>query len=95
MNILNLHTNEKEVSAMPLFKGELGTATAMLLQKDGSLKEHLSKTPALLVCVTGNVVYEDATATKVALQPGDYVAIPANVNHWLVASVKSQLLLLK
>lgn len=95
MNIIDLHPSEKEVSAFPLFKGELGTSTAMQLQKDGALKEHKAKTPVLLVCVTGNVTYEDATPTKVVLEPGDYVMIPPNVKHWLVAAKKSQLLLLK
>lgn len=95
MNILELHQNEKEVSAIPLFKGELGTATAMQLQKDGIIKEHMSKTPALLVCVSGVVTYEDETGQEIVLESGDYVMITPNVKHWLIASVKSQLLLLK
>lgn len=95
MNILELHTNEKEVSAVILFKGELGTATAIQLQRNGTLKEHISKTPALLVCVSGVVNYKDEKDQEIVLEPGDYVHILPKVKHWLYASVKSHLLLLK
>lgn len=95
MNILDLHQNEKEVSAIGLFKGELGTATAIQLQENGILKAHISKTPALLLCVSGVITYADETEQEITLEPGDYVLIVPNVKHWLVASVASQLLLLK
>lgn len=95
MNIKELHTQEKEVSAVSLFKGELGTATAIQLDAEATLKEHITKTPALLLCVSGFVTYEDETDREIKLEQGDYVSISPNVKHWLYASVKSQLILLK
>lgn len=95
MNIIELHNQEKEVSAVSLFKGELGSASSIQLQRNGTLKEHITKTSALLLCISGFVKYKDETETEVALEPGDYVMISPNVKHWLFASVKSQLVLLK
>ncbi|WP_298776451.1 hypothetical protein [uncultured Empedobacter sp.] len=53
MNLEELHQQEKEVSATLLFKGEMGTSTAIRLEEKGILKEHITKTAALLVCVSG------------------------------------------
>jgi quercetin dioxygenase-like cupin family protein len=95
MKISNLHTQDKEVSAISLFKGELGTSTAIQILKDGKLKEHITKTPALLLCIVGKVNYEDETGQLIELSSGDYVDITPNVKHWLTASELSQLVLLK
>ena len=95
MKISNLHTQDKEVSAISLFKGELGTSTAIQILKDGKLKEHITKTPALLLCIEGKVNYEDETGQLIELSSGDYVDITPNVIHWLTASELSQLVLLK
>ncbi len=95
MTLLELHNNQKEVSVAPLFKGELGTTSAIQLQKDGRLAEHITKTPALLICIEGHVTFENENNQKISLKPGDYVLIEPNVKHWLHAFEKSQLLLLK
>lgn len=95
MNIEDLHSNEKEVSAIPLFKGELGTSTAIQLRRNGTLREHITKTPALLLCISGFITYEDESEQEIGLEPGDYVLIEPNVKHWLNAAVSSQLVLLK
>lgn len=94
-NLIEIHNLDKEISAVSLFKGELGTATAIQLERNGNLKEHISKTSALLLCVNGYVTYQDETEQEVKLESGDYVHIAPNVKHWLNASVKSQLILLK
>lgn len=95
MNIKTLHQNDKEVSAIGLFKGEIGSATAMQLQANGHLKEHLTKTPALLLCISGRVTYNDENERTVTMESGDYVQIIPFVKHWLHADVISQLVLLK
>lgn len=94
-NLSELHQSDKEVSAQSLFKGELGTTTAIQLQRNGTLKEHITKTPALLLCIDGSVTYEDETEQEFVLESGDYINITPNVKHWLYASVQSQLVLLK
>lgn len=95
MNIKELHLSEKEVSAIRLFKGELATATAIQLQKNGTLKEHITKSPALLLCISGSVTYQDETGKKIVLVQGDYFPIKPDIKHWLYAVIDSQLVLLK
>lgn len=95
MNIQKLHSYEKEVSAISLFKGEIISSTAIQNLENGRLKEHITKTPALLLCISGQLSYQDETGYKLDLEAGDYTPIEPNVTHWLIASEKSQLLLLK
>lgn len=95
MNLSELHDQSKEVSALALFKGEIGSATAIQLLRNGTLKEHITKTPALLLCVSGTVTYEDENNHEEKLSSGDYFMITANVKHWLYASVDSHLVLFK
>jgi len=95
MNIKELHTQEKPVSAISLFKSELGNATAIQILQGGLLKEHITKTPALLICVEGEVVFENENGLKEKLLPGDYVNIEPMVKHWVVGTIESQLILIK
>ena len=95
MNLEEIHDKEKEVSAKPIFKGEIGTTIAIQLQRHGTLKEHITTTPALLVCVNGFVRYEDENELEVELEAGDFIEIAPHIKHWLNASVKSQLILMK
>lgn len=95
MNIKELHTKEKPVSAVSLFKGELGNATAIQILQGGILKEHITKIPALLVCMEGEVIFENENGIKVTLTPGDYVNIEPMVKHWVEGTTDSQLLLIK
>ncbi len=95
MNIISLHPIDKEVSAVSLFKGELGSATAIQLAKDAKFKEHTTKTPALLLCIAGKVKYEDETGILQELNVGDYIHIVPLVTHWLNAALPSQLILMK
>jgi len=94
MNIKNSHSTEKPVSAIQLFKGE-GTATALQILQNQQLKEHTTKVAALLICVSGEVVFENEMGIKETLQNGDYVNIEPLVKHWVVGNLDSQLLLLK
>ena len=95
MNIKELHTQEKPVSATSLFKSELGNATAIQILKGEKLKEHITKIPALLLCVEGEVVFENEKGEKNSLHSGDYVNIEPNVKHWVFANETSQLVLIK
>jgi len=95
MNIQKLHTHDKEVSAISLFKREVGSSTSIQILENAKLKEHITKTPALLLCIAGQVSYQDETGYKLSLAAGDYTHIEPNITHWLIATEKSQLLLLK
>jgi len=94
MNLKNNHTAEKAVSAILLFKGE-GTATGLQILQNQELKEHTTKVPALLLCILGEVVFENEKGIKETLRNGDYIPIEALVKHWVIAKEDSQLVLLK
>lgn len=94
MNLKNNHSIEKPVSAIVLFKGE-GIATALQITQNQQLKEHTTKVPALLICVNGEVVFENENGIKETLLSGDYIHIEPLVKHWVVANQDAQLLLLK
>ena len=95
MNIKDLHTKLKPVSAIPHFKAEEGNVTAIQILNNQLLKEHTTKIPALLVCVTGEVVLENERGIKENLLPGDYVNIEPIIKHSVKGIEDSQLLLIK
>ena len=95
MNVKELHTQEKPVSAISIFKSELGNATAIKILKDETLKEHITKIPALLICVEGEAIFENEKGFKETLKTGDYVNIEPMVKHWVKAKIESQFILIK
>ncbi|WP_296619420.1 hypothetical protein [Marivirga sp.] len=95
-HISELHDSNKGVSAKPIFKSSLGgNTTAIQLLKNETLKEHSSKTDALLICIDGKAFYKDEEGNENELNPGNYVEIKADVKHWLESPMDSQLLLIK
>ena len=93
--INTLHDETKDVSAKLLFKGSENTTTALQIKKDGLLQEHITKVEALLVCVSGEVVFENEKGIKQTLKTGNYIKIEAMVKHWVKGLQDSQLLLIK
>lgn len=94
MNIKNQHPENKALSFVSLFKGTDGTVTSMSLNKGAELKSHITKIPALLICISGQAIYA-TEGNKVDLHSGDYIEIPPMVEHWLTGTEDSQLLLIK
>lgn len=95
MNVKDLHTKGKPVSAISLFKGERGNATAIQILADGILEEHITKIPAMLICLEGEVIFENEKGMKETLRTGNYVNIEPMVKHWVKGTVESQLILIK
>lgn len=95
MNITQLHIEEKPVSAISLFKSELGNATALKILKGETLKEHQTKIPALLICISGEAIFENEKGIKETLKQGDYVHIEPMVKHWVLGIEETQLILIK
>ncbi|WMN06289.1 cupin domain-containing protein [Marivirga arenosa] len=95
-HIKELHEKNKGVSAKPIFKSSLGgNTTSIQLLKNEKLKEHSSKTDALLICIEGKVLYQDKDNNKYELKPGYYVEIKANVKHELESILESHLILIR
>lgn len=95
MNIKEIHTQEKPVSAISLFKSDQGNATAIQILPGEKLKEHITKIPALLICIEGEVIFENEKGVKETLKSGDYVNIEPLVTHWVEGIELSQLVLIK
>lgn len=94
MNLKDLHT-DKEVSAKLISQQLKSNAIAIQISENGTLKEHITKDPAVLFCVLGRVEYEDEKGVKIELVPGDFHQIQPMIKHWVKALEQSQLLLLK
>lgn len=95
MNIKELFTTDNPVSAQSLFKSESGNATVIKIQAGGKLKEHSSKTAALLICIEGHAVFGDEKGVRQPLLFGDYVQIEPMVKHWIEGIDESQFILIK
>lgn len=95
MNLKNLHTENKAVQTSVLFQPTDGKVISLQIAKNEQLAEHMTKVPALLVCVSGNATYKDENGISITLQSGDYFNIPVNVKHWVDAHEESNFLLIK
>lgn len=95
MNLKQLHPEAKGVQTNMMFPAKDGKVISLQILKDNQLKEHTTAVPALLVCVNGEVVFEDEKGQSIALKSGDYVKIEPNVKHWVNAKTDSNLLLIK
>ncbi|MGM0478509.1 MAG: cupin domain-containing protein [Bacteroidota bacterium] len=95
MHLTTFHNSEKPLSAKQLFNGSEGKVVAIHLKKGGELKEHITKVPALLIGVMGEIVYEDEKGQKINLKSGDFTEIEPQVKHWLVAKADSEAILIK
>ena len=94
MNIKDKHS-DKVVSAYPLFKGVEGSATAIQIQKGEQLKEHITKTEAFLICISGSARFGNEKGETHDLKCGDCVLIEPMLKHWVDGIETSQLMLLK
>ncbi len=94
MNLKNLHTENKGVQTSIVFE-PTEKVISMQIAKDEQLKEHVSKIPALLVCVSGKATFGDEKGQKINLESGEYVKIEPNVTHWIDAFEDSNFLLIK
>ena len=94
MNLKNLHPENKAVQTSILFEPK-EKVISLQIAKGEQLKEHITKVPALLVCVSGNAVFDNEKGEKTELQSGDYVLIEENVKHWVDAFEDSNFLLIK
>lgn len=95
MKLSEQHPADKTVSAKSFFKMEEGNATAIQILKNEKFKEHITKVPALLMCVSGKIVFENEQSLKEPLSAGEYILIAPHVKHWMQAEEDSQLVLLK
>ena len=95
MNLKNLHVDNKPVQTQLLFESKDARVISMQIGKGEILKEHVSKTPALLVCVSGTAVFSNKKGQIITLSSGSYVMIEVDVKHEVRAIEESNFLLIK
>ncbi len=95
MNLKELHKDSIGVQTNMIFPTIEGKVISLQILKGSQLKEHITKVPALLICVLGNAIYEDEKGNKITLLSGDFVKIEPNVKHWVDGIEDSNLLLIK
>ena len=94
MNLKDVFTESKPLQTKKMFNSNESVTTIQLLA-DAQLKEHVTKVPAFLVCVAGEVFFENEKGVKEKLHSGDFINIEPGVKHWLNAESDSLLLLIK
>jgi quercetin dioxygenase-like cupin family protein len=95
MNLQALHSENKPLQTKIVFTGSEGKVISIQLEKEAILKEHITKTPAFLLCVVGQVLFENELGVSTTIRNGDYIHIDAEVKHWLIAKENSNLVLIK
>ncbi len=95
MILKNLHTENTAVQTQLLFEPNDKKVVSLQIAKGETLKEHVSKIPALLVCISGNAVFTDEKGTVINLNSGVYVMIEVNIKHEVQAIEESNFLLIK
>ena len=75
MNLKELHTDSKGIQTNMMFPATDGKVISLQILKNNTLEEHITKVPALLVCVSGKATFSDEKDQKILLQSGDYVKI--------------------
>lgn len=94
MNLKEIHTDAKAVQTKMLLQVEEGKVISLQIEAGEQLKEHVSKVPALLVCVSGKGIYKDESG-ETNMKEGDYVFIKKDVKHEVDAITKANFLLMK
>lgn len=95
MDVKDFPQDKKAISFTSLFKTTKGTVTSIQILAGEQLKEHLTKVPALLLCLAGEAVFENEKGIKQVLIPGYYVNIEPQIKHWVNAKSTSNLILIK
>lgn len=94
MNLKTLFKNDKLLQTKKIFTALEGV-TVIHLNAGSHLKEHTTAIPALLVCISGEVFFENEKSYSERLVAGDFVNIEPKVKHWVLAEYESTLLLIK
>mgnify|MGYP001193246548 CR=1 FL=1 len=95
MNIKDLHKDTKAISTASLFKTAEGNVTSIQILAGEQLKEHITKVTALLLCLSGEAIFENENGIKLTLTTGAYVNIEPGIKHWINAISISNLILIK
>lgn len=94
-SISNVFKDEKAIQTKVLFNNVDQKVIVLKIQENEVLKEHVSKVAALLVCINGEAIYKEKDGRTISMKNGDFVEIPKEVLHEVVATKESEFLLIK
>lgn len=94
-NISSVLGNDKAVQNSLLFNNVDQKVIVLKILANEILAEHISKVPALLVCVSGEGIYKEKEGQSILMKDGDYVLIPQDILHEVSAIKTSEFLLIK
>ncbi len=94
MNLQDLFIDNKPLQTKKIFTAAEGVI-AIQLTAGGELKEHVTKVAAFLICVSGEVIFENENGVSEKMLTGDFINIEPGVKHWLKSIADSNLLLIK
>lgn len=95
MNLTDeLLATDKMISVKNILK-EQASATLIRIKENGVLKEHQSRTNALLVLLSGKAIYKEADRTVSLVDSHDFVRIPEKTTHEVLGEKDSLLLLIQ
>lgn len=95
MKFSDLHEDDKPVSSKSLFTGGEGTAVSLRIMAGETLKEHVSKVPAVLICIEGECTYREGEDIHTPMKSGIYIKIAPMLKHSVTAQTDTRLLLVK
>lgn len=95
MNLKKLHSENSGVQTKMMFSASEGKIISLQILKNSTLKEHITKVPSMLLCVSGTAVYKDEKNAEITLLSGDFITIEPHVKHWVDGLENCNLLLIK
>lgn len=95
MKLKKLHKEKKDIQTQVILKTtNPASVISLQIKKGKTLTKHVSQVPAILICVSGKAVYNEANR-KVKLRKGKFVKIEPQVEHEVTAIKKSNFILIK
>ena len=94
MNLKAIFQDNKLIQTKKIFSAAEGVIV-IHISAGSSLKEHITTIRALLVCVAGEVIFENDRSESERMIAGEFINIEPNMKHWVLAENESTLLLIK
>lgn len=95
MNLIDKHNDNMPVSEILLFESQVGITSAFLITEGILLKNQMHRVPALLICIEGNILFQDEKGENKILVSGDLMHIKPLIKYSLRGLKKSQILVIK
>ena len=89
-----IKSNNKPIIAKNILNGK-GNVSLIKLQKNAVLKEHQSITNAMLVLLSGHLIYEEKERIEALSTELDFLYIPEKVTHKVSAKEDTLMMLVQ